>query len=407
MGKLDVPTTGIIPALTTDAQIKRSFRRHLKTLGFKKDSAGLLMPVDCSKDGFRLLHQPQRIKRLAKERAFVKEKWNNLKSYFASGRDIDPAAIAPNLELIEAGTEQSDLFRLACLLWSVPVSAGYGRRMRFLVWDKSNNKLIGLLALGDPVFNLRVRDEWIGWNSQDRKERLVNVMDAYVLGAVPPYNMMLGAKLIASLAVTREVKDIFHHKYSATRGIISGQKKRAELCLVTTTSALGRSSVYNRLRLPGRTIFSSIGFTSGWGHFHIPDRLFSQMRAYLKSADDDYADNHQYGDGPNWRLRTARRTLQLVGMNPDLLRHGISREIFVAPVAENARDFLRGATQNADFSQTLTIEQTSDLALKRWIIPRAERLPDFQSWRADQIEAMLKTTPLCRPILPNKTLAQT
>jgi len=30
-------------------------------------------------------------------------------------------------------------------------------------------------------------------------KRLVNVMDAYVLGAVPPYNMLLGGKLVASL----------------------------------------------------------------------------------------------------------------------------------------------------------------------------------------------------------------
>jgi Druantia protein DruA len=39
------------------------------------------------------------------------------------------------------------------------VSRGYGRRMRFLIWDQSNEKLIGLIVLGDPVFNLRVRDE--------------------------------------------------------------------------------------------------------------------------------------------------------------------------------------------------------------------------------------------------------
>jgi len=38
------------------------------------------------------------------------------------------------------------------------VSRGYGRQ-RFLIWDQSNEKLIGLIALGDPVFNLRVRDQ--------------------------------------------------------------------------------------------------------------------------------------------------------------------------------------------------------------------------------------------------------
>ncbi len=71
--------------------------------------------------------------------------------------------------------------RYASLTWSVPVSNGYGRRMRFLVFDASNDKLMGLLALGDPVYNLRVRDQWIGWSVEQKNARLWHVMDAYVL----------------------------------------------------------------------------------------------------------------------------------------------------------------------------------------------------------------------------------
>lgn len=41
--------------------------------------------------------------------------------------------------------------------------------MRFLVWDEHHEKLIGIFALGDAVFNLRSRDELIGW-TQDRKK---------------------------------------------------------------------------------------------------------------------------------------------------------------------------------------------------------------------------------------------
>jgi hypothetical protein len=119
----------------------------------------------------------------------------------------------PRLELVEADTWQSDLFRLAGLSWSVPVSAGFGRRLRYLVWDDSNEKLIGIIALGDPVFNLKVRDELIDWTSKDRAKRLVNIMDAYVLGAVPPYNFLLGGKLVASLIRTKEVRDDFAKKY--------------------------------------------------------------------------------------------------------------------------------------------------------------------------------------------------
>ena len=47
--------------------------------------------------------------------------------------------------------------------------------------------LLGVFALGDPVYNLRARDDLIGWNVEQRSARLYNVLDAFVLGAVPPY----------------------------------------------------------------------------------------------------------------------------------------------------------------------------------------------------------------------------
>ena len=148
-----------------------------------------------------------------------------LSKHFANGDEIDPTEVLPRLEIVEADTWQSDLFRLASLTWSVPVSAGFGRRLRYLVWDDNNQKLLGIIALGDPVFNLKVRDELIGWTVKDRAKRLVNVLDAYVLGAVPPYNMLLGGKLVACLVRSKKVRDDFLKKYGKTRGIISKKKK--------------------------------------------------------------------------------------------------------------------------------------------------------------------------------------
>jgi len=169
---------------------------------------------------------------------------STLIKHFASGSDIDPARITPVLERIKSDTWQSDLFRLASLTWAVPVSNGYGRRLRYLVWDEHNKTLIGLIAIGDPVFNLSVRDKLIGWDVHDRSDRLANMMDAYVLGAVPPYNMLLGGKLVASLVRSRDLYDDFTETYGDTAGIISGKEKKARLLAVTTSSSLGRSSVY-------------------------------------------------------------------------------------------------------------------------------------------------------------------
>ena len=173
----------IVPLLTLESQIKRALRRHLHSLGFGRDDQGRLIPPSGNKDTVRGLHSEQRREKLVAEHQFVTTEWPALRRYFADGSDVDPGRIRPRLELIDADSWQSRLFRLASLTWSVPVSQGYGRRMRFLVWDDFNGKLIGLLALGDPVFNLSVRDKYIDWSSDERRERLVNVMDAYELGA--------------------------------------------------------------------------------------------------------------------------------------------------------------------------------------------------------------------------------
>lgn len=187
--------SSVVPAFTPEALIKRKVRAHLRKLGFDKSNDGSLRPPSESKDTVRALHADQRKAGLKAHRAFVQEAFPRLKKYLAEGRDIDPQKIAPELELIDAGTWQSELFRLASLSWSVPVSNGFGRRLRYLVWDRANKKLIGIVAIGDPVFNLKARDDLFAWDVKDRAKRLVNVLDAYVLGAVPPYSMILGGKL--------------------------------------------------------------------------------------------------------------------------------------------------------------------------------------------------------------------
>src|SRR5206468_6212023 len=140
-----------VPLLTLESQIRRDLRKHLRTLGFGRDQDGLLVAPADSKDAIRRLHAMQRQELLAKNSGFIEERWPELKMHFASGCELHPSAIMPRLESVNAASWQSDLFRLASLSWSVPVSPGYGRRMRFLVWDDSNGKLIGLLALGDAV----------------------------------------------------------------------------------------------------------------------------------------------------------------------------------------------------------------------------------------------------------------
>lgn len=376
--------------LSLEAQFKQRLYAHIARLGLARDHNGFLTPASFSKQRLRLIHSAQRRDVLKKEREFVESAWPDLRKYFANGPDVIPERIRPRLELVTAGTWQARLFHLASLTWSVPVSQGYGRRMRFLVWDQQNDKLIGLIALGDPVFNLKVRDAAIGWTTKDREKRLVNMLDAYVLGAVPPYSLLLGGKLVASLLRTKEIRDTFRSRYAGSKGVISGKRKRPSLVAVTTTSALGRSSVYNRLSLDGFKILQSIGYTSGWGHFHISDKLFSLVRSFLAARGHKYAGNHRFGDGPNWRLRAVRQALSMAGLNPNLLRHGISREVFVCYLASNANEVLKGTAKRPRYKGLPSVSEVAGVARERWMVPRAERRPDYRRWRAHRLLKKLR-----------------
>ena len=378
-------STGLVIALPGDeARLKRKVRAHFKRLGFLKAPDGTLLPPNLDKQSYRDMHAHQRDARLDANRAWIADRAGQLIQHFASGADLDVARITPRIEVVRSGTWQSNLFRLSSYYWRIPISEGYGRRLRFLVWDDHHKKLIGLFALGDAVFNLRARDEFIGWDHHRRVDAMVNLMDAYALGAVPPYNMLLGGKLIASLVRTQDVVDTFQAKYHESVGVISGQSKHARLVAVTTTSALGRSSLYNRLRIGGQSIFNSIGSTSGWGHFHISDELFEDLRGYLRSVGDSYADSHGYGQGPNYRLRLIRKALTLLGLNPDMARHGLTREVFFCSLASNALQFLRGDHKRVRYDLLPTVQEMGQAAMARWVVPRAERMPEFRLWQSER-----------------------
>ena len=293
------------------------------------------------------------------------------------------------MERVVAGTWQARLFRIASLTWSVPVSNGFGRRLRYLVWDSHNDKLIGIIAIGDPVFNLSVRDTLVGWDVHDRATRLVNVMDAYVLGALPPYNTLLGGKMVACLVRTRDIYDDFANAYGRSVGIISGKRKKARPARGNHLFLDGPLVRLQPTEAQWRSLLSFHRYTGGWGHFHIPDDLFLEMRDYLRGIGHRYADQHRFGQGPNWRLRTTRAALAELGFRDDLLRHGVQREVFLACLAANATEILCTGKGTPDLASLLDVPQVAHLALDRWVVPRSERRPEYRSWKREHVLSLL------------------
>ena len=373
------------------AALRSAIEGHLRQLGLWNRPSD----AELTKQNIRDIHGIHREAARSKIQKALGERRIHefIEEHIANGDEVDPAAIDPEVELVQSD-KVGRVFRFATLFWSVPASLGYGRRMRFLVRDRQNRKLIGIFALCDPVFNLNPRDKWIGWDQAGRRKRLVHTMSAYVVGAVRPYSDLLGGKLVTSLIASREVGEMFEERYGHTTGLISGQRKNAKLALVTFTSALGRSSIYNRVKLyNGSSEHPAValhreGVTKGFGHFQIKEEHFLQLRRVL-SEDEHHNVSPRMGTGPNWKIRIARAGLERLGFeNVDsVLRHGIQREVYVMPVADNAREFLMGQEKEPIFDNQYSVSEIAELAKQRWMIPRGARNLDFRKFRKYQIEA--------------------
>jgi hypothetical protein len=350
------------------SELRVRIEHELTTAGFVVHEDSLELPVGDSKNTYRKLHYDQRQERLLSSIKTI-ETWEDyFISSIAKPEEIDIQKIAPRVRPIET-VQDRGLFNYASLTWSVPVSKGFGRRTYFLVEDQQNGKLIGICALGDPVYNLSVRDKEIGWTQEQKAKRLYNVFDAFVCGAIDPYRQLLGGKLVAMLTTSDEVIELLRQKYDGRRTQISEEIKDSRPALITVTSALGRSSVYNRLRYKERYLLKSHGYTKGFGHFHFSPTLYADLLEVAKEH-PSYAGT-EFGAGANWKIRTLRQALTLLGVSNNYMQHGLTREVFLGELASNSMSFLRGETNELDY-HFASIAEITEFWKERWLLPRSD-----------------------------------
>ena len=350
------------------SELRARIQIELTAAGFVVHEDSLELPAGDAKNTYRKLHSDQRKERLISSVKTIKTWEDYFISSIAKPGEIDTTKINPRIKPIET-VQDRGLFNYASLTWSVPVSKGFGRRTCFLIEDQQNGKLIGIFALGDPVYNLSVRDKAIGWNQEQKAKRLYNVFDAFVCGAIDPYRQLLGGKLVAMLTTSDEVIELLRQKYDGKRTQISEEIKDSRPALITVTSALGRSSIYNRLRYQERYLLKSHGYTKGFGHFHFSPTLYADLLDVAKEH-PSYS-GAEFGEGANWKIRTLRQALNLLGVSNNYMQHGLTREVFLGELASNSMGFLRGETNELDY-HFASIEEITEFWKERWLLPRSD-----------------------------------
>lgn len=362
--------------------MKRRIFASLREQGFTVEANSISIPNDSTKDNFREIQQLSAQKNIEKNEKAIRPYEKKLIKYIANGDEIIPEKIDPEIILVKRESEGERLFRYISLHWSIPISTGYGRRMRFLLMDRSNGKVIGIFALGDPVFSLKDRDSWVGWDREIRQKNLYHVMDAYILGAVPPYSYLLGGKLVALSALSNEVRKYFTIKYENNKPLISKKQKPPILAMITTTSALGRSSIYNRIRTNGTNYWRSVGFTQGYGEFHFSNGIYNDLRNFVNHHCKPTMRHENWGKGFRNKREIVYSGLQVLGLPYSFAIHGIPREIFVAPLGSKALEYLRGESKQVRFYDW-PLSILFETFRERWLLSRAERIPTWKDFHRE------------------------
>ena len=239
----------------------------------------------------------------------------------------------------------------------------------------------------------------------------IAMADITVCGAVAPYNLILGGKLVSMLAVSPEIVTAYRQKYAAHESEIASSMagrsivRRPELAFLGTTSLYGvGSSQYNRLRMSADRLggekdeqlaFLELGKSEAYGTSHFSAETVKALVALVQQSSNGRRVNSIFGEGVSPKLRKIRDGLDALNLPADvLLRHGRQRIVYGVPVVRNCREFLLGMDDEPDYYFDTNDPRGSTREIARWWTERwlGRRL------ESDDVLARVEEHTLVRPI---------
>ena len=230
-----------------------------------------------------------------------------------------------------------------------------------------------------------------------------SMMELNVCGAIPPYNEILGGKLVALLATSPQVIHDYKERYADKASEIASRLKGMPVCrpadlvyVGTTSLYYVGSSQYNRLKMPGSIfnadfdiVWKKLGMTIGFGTMHISKA--TTMSLTEATSDGFNRINHVFGEGasPKMRLLTMSIRELLESTNEDskdFSKHAMSRIVYGACLAENTFDYLLGKESKPKYYTDMAdyvsgTQKIIDFWRNRWLKSRLNYEPIYRRIR--------------------------
>ncbi|WP_313694215.1 Druantia anti-phage system protein DruA [Halorarum halobium] len=227
-----------------------------------------------------------------------------------------------------------------------------------------------------------------------KKERVgAGMMNIMVCGAIPPYNRILGGKLVAMALTGPKVINMYQDKYGDNQSeIASSMKGEAltkpnELVFLDTTGLFEIGSAqYDRVRVPterGRIEYDQIGYTEGYGSIQFGPKTRKRLSQVTQFEEGRKVVRGRFGEGVSPRIRKIRRGLKNCGLETDLLKHESRRIVYGIDLAENAQDYLLGIDDDPEYYWPFEDpEQEQQSIYQHWI----DRWASMRAQKTDILE---------------------
>lgn len=355
--------------------LKEKIINALKKQGFEISQHGIEIK-EHSKEEYRRIQQKAKLEQLPLYVKFLLSSIKEVEKYCRSGYEIEPKKISLELRKVQDNPLYETLFKWWNLIWwSMPYSSPIGRQLKFILWDTTHNAPFGLICLQSPILKISVLNNYLGIPKDTLDVWINKSMYAQRVGALPPYNELLGGKMVALTLTCNEIRETYKEKYKDTITVIQKRKLESELLFITTTSAFGKSSIYNRLKYNGETVAIPLGYTQGSGVFHIPEKLYQEILRLLSEKGIDISREFEHGSQKKFRLISYG--LRYLGLS-NYEHHKLKREVYLFPLVKNLKEVIQKNEEPIWFDRPFN--NLVDYWKERWAIPRTERKPEWKNF---------------------------
>jgi hypothetical protein len=241
----------------------------------------------------------------------------------------------PELVYVETKQQNEDWTLLRVFVSTFEFSQTPGRFLKFLIVDrnKPETPYIGVLAVSSDVITITDRDNYIGWNKNNKikdKKLAHSAIGSSIISTQPFGYNFLGGKLAAAMVVSKGVQDKWKELYNQT------------LVGMTTTSLYGSYSMYNSLKW-----WHKCGTSAGKIAIKPDDTIYKVWHEWVKeNCADKYEKAMTQKEGVSGPVTGAKsRVISMIfskcGIKQSHYMHGYERGVYYSCFYENTKEYLQ------------------------------------------------------------------